>query len=128
VHFPEGATPKDGPSAGITIVTSLVSLMTGRPVRHDVAMTGEISLRGKVLAIGGLREKVMAAHRAGVHTVLAPRDNGKDLAEIPAEVRENLDIVLVEHIDEVLALALDGLPEQVHAPGQLDSFLPCFPL
>ncbi|MCB9474422.1 MAG: endopeptidase La [Candidatus Delongbacteria bacterium] len=115
IHFPEGATPKDGPSAGITIVTSLVSLMTGCPVRHDLAMTGEVSLRGRVLAIGGLREKVMAAHRAGVKTILAPRDNGKDLAEIPAEVRENLDIILVDHIDEVLAMALAGNPEQVHA-------------
>ena len=106
VHLPEGATPKDGPSAGITMITCLVSLLTGHPVRHDLAMTGEISLRGKVLQIGGLREKVMAAHRAGIKTVLAPIDNKKDLDDIPAEIRKGLNIILVSHIDEVLKHAL----------------------
>ncbi len=106
VHLPEGATPKDGPSAGITMVTCLVSLLSGRPVRHDLAMTGEISLRGKVMQIGGLREKVMAAHRAGIKTVLAPADNKKDLEDIPAEIRNGLNIILVSHIDEVLKHAL----------------------
>ncbi len=110
VHLPEGATPKDGPSAGITIVAALVSLLSGRPVKHDTAMTGEVSLRGRVLAIGGLREKVMAAHRAGIRSVLAPADNEKDLEEIPAEIRGSMRIVLVSHIDEVLKHTLMKKP------------------
>ena len=106
VHFPEGAVPKDGPSAGITMTVALISALTGRPVRHDVAMTGEITLRGRVLPIGGLREKTMAAMRAGVRTVILPAENRPDLAEIDPAVREALDFVPVEHADEVLSLAL----------------------
>ncbi|WP_448502771.1 endopeptidase La [Sphingomonas sp.] len=106
VHLPEGAVPKDGPSAGIGLVTSIVSTMTGVPVRKDVAMTGEVTLRGRVLPIGGLKEKLLAALRAGIETVLIPAENEKDLAEIPANIREGLKIVPVAHVDEVLALAL----------------------
>lgn len=106
VHVPEGATPKDGPSAGVAMVTSIVSVMTGIPVRKDVAMTGEISLRGRVLPIGGLKEKLLAALRAGIKTVLIPKDNEKDLADIPANVKEGLTIVPVSLADEVLAHAL----------------------
>ena len=106
IHVPEGAIPKDGPSAGIAIAVALASALSGRPVRHDVAMTGEITLRGRILAIGGVKEKVLAAHRAGIRTVLLPRDNGKDLEDIPARIRRKLDIRLVEHMDEVLDVAL----------------------
>ena len=104
IHVPDGATPKDGPSAGIAMCTALVSCLTGNPVRADVAMTGEISLRGKVLPIGGLKEKLLAAHRGGIKTVLIPKDNVKDLEEIPDNVKENLAIHAVETIDEVLSL------------------------
>ena len=113
IHVPDGATPKDGPSAGIAMCTALVSCLTGNPVRADVAMTGEISLRGKVLPIGGLKEKLLAAHRGGIKTVLIPKDNVKDLEEIPGNVKENLAIHAVETIDEVLGLALENPPEGV---------------
>ncbi len=106
IHVPEGAVPKDGPSAGITLTTALVSAMTGIPVRRDVAMTGEVTLRGKILPIGGLKEKTMAAHRAGIKTFLLPKENLKDLVEIPAKVREEMQIIPVEHMDEVLKIAL----------------------
>ncbi|MGN6268869.1 MAG: endopeptidase La [Sphingomonas sp.] len=106
VHLPEGAVPKDGPSAGIGLVTSLVSTLTGVAVRKDIAMTGEVTLRGRVLPIGGLKEKLLAALRGGIKTVLIPAENEKDLAEIPANVREGLEIVPVAHVDEVLRLAL----------------------
>jgi ATP-dependent Lon protease len=106
IHFPEGALPKDGPSAGITMATSIVSSLTRIPVKHDVAMTGEITLRGRVLPIGGLKEKVIAAHRGGIRKVIAPKQNEKDLHEIPRQVRKDLEIVFVEHMDEVLAHAL----------------------
>ena len=106
VHLPEGAVPKDGPSAGIGLVTSIVSTLTGVPVRRDVAMTGEVTLRGRVLPIGGLKEKLLAALRGGIETVLIPKENEKDLAEIPANIREGLKIIPVEHVDEVLRLAL----------------------
>jgi ATP-dependent Lon protease len=106
VHVPEGATPKDGPSAGVAMVTSLVSAITGIPVRGDVAMTGEITLRGRVLAIGGLKEKLLAALRAGIKTVLIPSENIKDLAEIPDNVKEGLNLIPVSMVDEVLLHAL----------------------
>ena len=106
IHVPDGATPKDGPSAGIAMCTALVSCLTGNPVRADVAMTGEISLRGKVLPIGGLKEKLLAAHRGGIKTVLIPKDNVKDLEEIPGNVKENLVIHAVETIDEVVRLSV----------------------
>ena len=113
IHVPDGATPKDGPSAGIAMCTALVSCLTSNPVRADVAMTGEISLRGKVLPIGGLKEKLLAAHRGGIKTVLIPKDNVKDLEEIPDNVKENLAIHAVETIDEVLGLALENPPEGI---------------
>ncbi|MBN8807727.1 MAG: endopeptidase La [Sphingomonas sp.] len=113
VHLPEGAVPKDGPSAGIGLVTSIVSTLTGVPVRREVAMTGEVTLRGRVLPIGGLKEKLLAALRGGIETVLIPKENEKDLAEIPANIREGLTIVPVEHVDEVLRLALTGPLEAI---------------
>ncbi|WP_242416405.1 endopeptidase La [Sphingomonas panni] len=106
IHLPEGAVPKDGPSAGIGLVTSIVSTLTGVPVRREVAMTGEVTLRGRVLPIGGLKEKLLAALRGGIKTVLIPVENEKDLAEIPANIRAGLEIVPVSHVDEVLRLAL----------------------
>ena len=110
VHFPEGATPKDGPSAGIAITTAMVSALTNIPVRADVAMTGEITLRGEVLAIGGLKEKLLAAHRGGIKTVLIPEENVKDLAEIPDNVKNHLEIIPVRWIDRVLEVALQHMP------------------
>jgi ATP-dependent Lon protease len=106
VHLPEGAVPKDGPSAGVGMVTAIISTLTGIPVRRDVAMTGEVTLRGRVLPIGGLKEKLLAALRGGIKTVLIPAENEKDLVEIPATIREGLQIVPVAHVDEVLKLAL----------------------
>ncbi|WP_181703600.1 endopeptidase La [Chthonobacter albigriseus] len=113
VHVPEGATPKDGPSAGIAMVTSIVSVMTGIPIRHDVAMTGEITLRGRVLPIGGLKEKLLAAHRGGIKTVMIPEENAKDLADIPDNVKSGLDIIPVARMDEVLRNALTRMPEPI---------------
>jgi ATP-dependent Lon protease len=111
IHMPEGATPKDGPSAGISITTAIVSVLTGIPVRADVAMTGEITLRGEVLAIGGLKEKLLAATRGGIKTVLIPHENVKDLAEIPPEIKNDVEIIPVRWIDQVLELALERKPE-----------------
>src|SRR5690554_3137815 len=111
VHVPEGATPKDGPSAGIGMCTALVSALTKIPVRADVAMTGEITLRGRVLAIGGLKEKLLAAHRGGIKTVLIPDENMRDLKEIPDNIKESLEIKPVKWIDEVLDMALAYPPE-----------------
>lgn len=116
IHVPAGAQPKDGPSAGIALATAIISAFTQRPVRRDVAMTGEVTLRGKVLAIGGLKSKAIAAHRAGIKTVILPKDNAKDLQELPEQVRNELNLVTVSHLDEVLDLAL---LETVEAPVSL---------
>ena len=111
IHVPDGATPKDGPSAGIAMTTALVSSLSGIAVRADVAMTGEITLRGEVTAIGGLKEKLLAAHRGGIKTVLIPHENVKDLQEIPENVKNNLEIVPVQWIDQVLEVALESMPK-----------------
>jgi ATP-dependent Lon protease len=110
IHVPAGAIPKDGPSAGITMVTAMVSSLTGIPVRKDVAMTGEITLRGRVLPIGGLKSKILAAHLSGARVVIIPKRNEKDLRDIPDEVRNQMKLVLVENMDQVLAAALRRKP------------------
>jgi ATP-dependent Lon protease len=112
IHVPEGATPKDGPSAGIGMCTALVSALTDIPVCANVAMTGEITLRGEVLPIGGLKEKLLAAHRGGITTVVIPKDNEKDLVEIPKNIKDKLEIHPVQWIDEVLEIALQHKPER----------------
>jgi len=124
IHLPEGSTPKDGPSAGIGICTALISVLTGIPVRADVAMTGEITLRGEVLAIGGLKEKLLAAHRGGIKTVLIPEENTKDLAEIPDNIKNRLDIHPVKWIDQVLALALERVPQSLPEKEEVKAPLP----
>ena len=106
IHVPEGAVPKDGPSAGITMATALVSALTGKPIRKEVGMTGEITLRGRVLPIGGLKEKTLGAHRAGLTKIICPKDNEKDIDDIPESVRKEMEFVLVSHVDEVLKHAL----------------------
>ena len=111
IHVPEGATPKDGPSAGIAMCTAMVSVWTSIPVRADVAMTGEITLRGEVLPIGGLKEKLLAARRGGIKTVIIPKENERDLKEIPDNIKAELQIKPVKWIDEVLAIALESMPE-----------------
>lgn len=116
IHIPEGAVPKDGPSAGITLTTALISAMTGRPVRRDVAMTGEVTLRGKVLPIGGLKEKTLAAHRAGIKTFILPKDNAKDIVELPEKVRQDLTLIPVSSMDEVLNIALTGANPSPNTP------------
>jgi ATP-dependent Lon protease len=110
VHVPEGATPKDGPSAGVGMCTAIVSSLTEIPTKSDVAMTGEITLRGEVLAIGGLKEKLLAAHRSGIKTVLIPEENAKDLEEIPRKIKDKLEILPVKWIDDVLSHALTHMP------------------
>ncbi|MEX0614834.1 MAG: S16 family serine protease, partial [Methylophaga sp.] len=116
IHVPEGATPKDGPSAGVGMCTALLSAITGIPVKANVAMTGEITLRGEVLAIGGLKEKLLAAHRGGIDTVLIPKDNVKDLREIPENVKKGLHIIPVQWINEVLEVALQAMPKARQEP------------
>ena len=113
IHLPEGAVPKDGPSAGIGMVTAMVSTLTGVPVRREVAMTGEVTLRGRVLPIGGLKEKLLAALRGGITTVIIPAENEKDLAELPENVKQGLSILPVHHVDEVLGIALAGPLEPI---------------
>jgi ATP-dependent Lon protease len=113
VHVPEGATPKDGPSAGVAMATAIISVLTGIPVRKDVAMTGEITLRGRVLPIGGLKEKLLAALRGGIKTVCIPEENVKDLADISEEVKKKLDIVPVARMEDVLKAALVRQPEAI---------------
>jgi ATP-dependent Lon protease len=108
IHVPAGAIPKDGPSAGVTMATALVSTLSRRPARHDVAMTGEVTLRGRVLPIGGVKEKVLGAVRAGIRTIIVPKDNEPDLDDLPKDVRETLTVHLVEDLGEVLTIALRG--------------------
>jgi ATP-dependent Lon protease len=110
IHIPAGATPKDGPSAGVAMFLALVSLLTGVPVRSDVAMTGEISLRGLVLPIGGVKEKTLAALRAGIRTVMLPKRNEKDLEDVPAEARQKLEFVLLERVEDAVKTAMGALP------------------
>jgi ATP-dependent Lon protease len=127
VHVPDGATPKDGPSAGAAMTTTIVSALTGIPVRADVAMTGEITLRGEVTAIGGLKEKLLAALRGGIKTVIIPEENIKDLAEIPDNVKEGLEIVPVKWIDRVLEIALERYPSPLveeNAPAEVPAVVP----
>jgi ATP-dependent Lon protease len=116
IHVPEGAVPKDGPSAGIAMATAIVSALTGKAVRKDVAMTGEVTLRGRVLPIGGLKEKVLAAYREGIKEVLYPTGNEKDLPEIPENIRSEIKLIPVESVDDVFERALQGTPLRRH-PG-----------
>jgi len=113
VHVPEGATPKDGPSAGIGMATAIISTLTGIPVKKDVAMTGEVTLRGRVLPIGGLKEKLLAALRGGIKTVLIPEENAKDIAEVPDSVKNGMEIIPVSRMDQVLKHALVRVPEPI---------------
>ena len=119
MHVPAGAVPKDGPSAGITMATVLASIFTNRPVRMDVAMTGEVTLRGKVLPVGGVRDKVLAAHRAGIKTVILPEENRKDVQEIPDSVRKGLRLVFASHMDQVLSSALIKRPRRRTGSGSV---------
>ena len=124
VHIPEGATPKDGPSAGVGMCTSIVSALTGIPVRNNVAMTGEITLRGRILPIGGLKEKLIAALRGGITVVLIPKDNEKDIAEIPDNVKRGLEIIPVATVDEVIANALTRAPVPIEWSEPSDGDVP----
>ena len=117
VHIPEGAIPKDGPSAGITMATSILSAVTNIACRKDVAMTGEVTLRGKVLPVGGVKEKLLAAYRAGITTIILPRENEKDLDDLPEEIRAVLEFHLVDEVDEVVRLALETEPVAVPPKG-----------
>jgi len=132
IHLPAGAIPKDGPSAGITLTLAIASALSGRPVRRDIAMTGEVTLRGKVLEIGGVKEKVLAAYRSGLREIIMPKSNEKDLRDVPDEVKRSMSFVFVERMDEVLRLALlepvsDELADQVQpepSPGLAGSTTP----
>ena len=125
VHVPEGAIPKDGPSAGITLATALTSALTKIPVRRDIAMTGEVTLRGKVLPIGGLKEKLLAAHRAGIFEAILPADNQKDFADLPELIKQEMKLHFVGEMDEVLKLALEGrLPELAEEKPEALSSVP----
>jgi ATP-dependent Lon protease len=119
VHVPAGATPKDGPSAGVAMTMAIASLFSGRPVRGDVGMTGEVTLRGRVLPIGGVKMKVLAAHRAGLNTVILPKRNERDLDDVPADVRERMTFVLVDRIDEALEAALTQKVKQEPARARI---------
>ncbi|MBL8303239.1 MAG: endopeptidase La, partial [Ideonella sp.] len=123
IHVPDGATPKDGPSAGAAMTTAFVSALTGIPVRADVAMTGEITLRGEVTAIGGLKEKLLAAHRGGIKTVMIPEENVKDLQDIPENVKNHLEIIPVKWVDRVLEIALERMPQPLpdEEPAKADA-------
>jgi ATP-dependent Lon protease len=121
IHIPEGAIPKDGPSAGITIATALISAFTERRALKEVGMTGEITLRGRVLPVGGVREKVLAAHRAGLKTVIMPERNMKDMHDVPRKVRDDLKIIPVTHMDQVLEIALSAPPEKPARPKRTRS-------
>ena len=120
LHVPEGAIPKDGPSAGITIATSIISALTSIPVRADIAMTGEITVRGRVLPIGGLKEKLLAAHRQGIREVVLPQDNEKDLPDIPENIRNDMKLHFVTSMDEVLKLALETRIDMAPLSGDAD--------
>jgi ATP-dependent Lon protease len=121
VHVPEGATPKDGPSAGVAMATAIISILTGIPVRKDVAMTGEITLRGRVLPIGGLKEKLLAALRGGIKTVLIPEENVKDLADIPEEVKKKLELIPVARMEDVVKAALVRVPDPIQIDEQAEA-------
>jgi ATP-dependent Lon protease len=121
IHIPAGAMPKDGPSAGVTMFTALVSLLTSLHVRHDVAMTGEITLRGRVLPVGGIKEKVLAAHRAGIKRIILPERNRVDLEEVPKEILESLEFIFASRMEEVLEAALESMPEPIVEPEDKDA-------
>src|SRR5690606_16794268 len=124
VHFPVGAIPKDGPSAGIAVTLAIASTLSNRPVRHDIAMTGEVTLRGKVLEIGGVKEKVLAAYRAGIRQVILPRGNDRDLRDVPDEVRKSIHFEFVDRMDDVIRLALLPAPEPTGAETERERSKP----